>query len=108
VHHLGESHMYANVRFKLALTYDYPVILPIDDKCRNYLITNCKLISHYCCSKTKEYRKVLNVLFFSVVYFTIKTFIMKTMFYLITNQLLFFNLSFISLFLSTDYGYKRG
>jgi hypothetical protein len=37
VHHLGDSHMNANVRFKFALTYDYPVILPINDKCRNYL-----------------------------------------------------------------------
>ncbi|ASS97036.1 hypothetical protein BS1321_25945 [Peribacillus simplex NBRC 15720 = DSM 1321] len=69
MHHLADSHMYANVRFKLALTEEIPVILPIDDrKCGNYLITNCKLISHYCCSKTKEYRKVLNAILFSVVY----------------------------------------
>lgn len=37
VHHLGDGHMNANVRFKFALTYDYPVILPNDDKCRNNL-----------------------------------------------------------------------
>jgi len=30
VHHLGDSHMDANVRYKLALTYDYPVILTIN------------------------------------------------------------------------------
>lgn len=35
--HLGDGHMNANVRFKFALTYDYPVILPNDDKCRNNL-----------------------------------------------------------------------
>ncbi len=94
MHHLADSHMYANVRFKLALTEEIPVILPIDDrKCGNYLITNCKLISHYCCSKTKEYRKVLNAIFFNVVY------ISHLGYY---NQDIYF-----SLFLNTDYGYIR-
>lgn len=95
MHHLGESQMYANVRFKLALTYVYPVILPIDDKCRNYLITNCKLISHYCCSKTKEYRKVLNVLFFSVVYFFYLGYYNQDIYY--ENYVLFNNKSVIVL-----------
>jgi hypothetical protein len=46
VHHLGDSHMDANVRFKFAFTYGYPVILPINDKCRNLgtTCTNCKIL----------------------------------------------------------------
>lgn len=108
MHHLGDSHINPNVRIKFALTYDYPVILPIDDKCRNYLY---KLQN--CCSKTKEDRKELNVLFFSVVYSFYLGYYNQDIYY--ENYVLFnnksvmvFNLSFTSLFLSTDYGYKRG
>lgn len=113
VHHLADSHMYANVRFKLALTEEIPVILPIDDrKCGNYLITNCKLISHYCCSKTKEYRKVLNAIFFNVVYIFHLGYYNQDIYYenyvlFLPKQLWFFKLYFISLFLNPDYGYIR-